>query len=924
MSGIGGLGLQSGLRTYMDWERESARDPQAIVLVSPGTVVTGWSVYSGNCYVANVPLEWAGALLAVTSLRCGIAPYSLPRQQALADAVATAGSWYFDSSVIYSSGLRKWDDALGPWWDQPDARWDAGSVRLYVHLPGDADPATTTIVAEYLIALGSKGLVIPEFGKDLILDGGFERWTAGSLDHWSIAKVGGVHVTVSAETISVTRGETALKIAFDGAQADPSCIASQTVLARAGLRQWYWAAYRTSEDASASLQPYVRVGAAGAYLQADGWSTAASGWLALPQTYGEWRRLLFRVRPPADATWTFDLRAWNGDDASSPSGSVWFDSAGARPVHRYCYAEPRLSADALPEISQSRRDVEFGGLSVGSGTVEVVGADGALDDLLHDLDWSGRPLAIYSGGAFGNGEELGFEEWEAAASMLLSKEGPAWDDLRVSLPVVDAHERFNVPLPTRSYSKADFPNLADSAEGRSRAILLGPKTGITPVRIDETAVHYGIYEIADCQDSPAGLHGISAVYAYADEDAANAKDSARRVTLTTVTDYTKDLPNGRITLVSDVQIITITADKNRLYFDEGGAELVAVLTPGVYIPRTLAAHGTTAIATAGGSSTLAYEESGAHAYEFKWSKASGTLNLRRSASASRTAEAWEAIGVASGDDLTGQLTYYSDAPLFADGDADTKHLVRADADGYADDALGTYTGTASAMIQTLAPMVRYLCSAVLQWPDLIDDAAFDAATANSTEILGLYLGEQLNFRELLDRFEITAGAYIAIGEDGLLRCELVTATVPDNVVALADVDFLSFQMSRPCVDVCRLIQLDYDRDPSTGTPRSRTFESAAEVIRLGQTDTRTFETLHTDVNDAVTRGNAIRSASVARPRIIECEVPGYLLRSRIGRKYRITRTRALGGALDQVLFRVLGLRKRPLGARASVRLVEVL
>jgi hypothetical protein len=942
--GHGRLGLATGRRTFDAWAAASSSAKRVHVEARPRLMVSNWALYSDATYVATVVHTFDGVVVAVTGVRHGLSTVPLIRAETLVDCVDMEGTFYFDANAFLTGAGGRWDDGLTHW-DEGLAVYDQ-TTHLYVHLPDGDSPLDTQVAAELSYWWSNEGEIIPDFGAEKLRDGGFESWSDSETPtHWTTETNAGP-TSITEDANELVGGFRSIRLEATGGNSgawdngvtlwdqpdgplwdrvnDPLIAVTQSALSiRVGHMYRLSGAYRTDETNDAAFLPYFRFGIPDEveFIESDGFGIAGE-FVALPATGGEWRRFVldFIGWTDSDAA-ELELRAWNGDAGTSPSGSVWFDDVRLRCIWRWVFAAPRL-AD-VPPAQQSSRDVFFGGKSTGGGSLGVINADGKLEPELAILTWEGSELRFRAGGDFTNGERLLAEDYGPAFAGLV--DSVETNDQTIVFSMRDAGEVLNVDVPPETYTQENFPDLPDGYADSPRPAFFGPKTGISPIPIEFTTNGYRVYELCDVTGAPAGIKSVNAVYAYADTQAADERDTARRTTLAAGTDYSTDLGLAHVTVLTDVRLYEVTSDNNLLDFDEspgGSPALTATLTPGLYTARELQIMAQAAIRAAGSpDNTLTYDNT---THKWTWARASGTLDLRRKTGTNKAVAAWSIFGATpSGEDRTGALTYTSEEATFED--ADRQHVIRVDATGLADDSTGTYTGTPNAAIQLMPDIVRYLVSVIARRPEAVDEFTFREARESAPQILGLYLKERENLRDVLDRMEYSSGADIVLDGDGVFYVIVFDDVVPANVVDLFDRDYLSFTMGTSIRDVLKTITLKFDEDPSTGKFRTRETVNDDIALRYGRSPSREFETYLTDDEDAVERMTALAELASRARRIANVQIKGKLTRARLGTKVRLTRARAMdaAGRLEGDLFRIISLEKTHLDATATASMVEV-
>ncbi|MBN1609871.1 MAG: hypothetical protein JW940_24780 [Polyangiaceae bacterium] len=277
--------LVSGLRSRRDVMEAPASNKRVLVSLRPGKVVTGWAAFGGGCHVAHFATVYNDVLLAVTGVRCGVAPYTLHRVESAAECVSRAGSFFYEPDQIFDPSLPAWDrDGLV--WDG-ETIWDLTPV-LHLHLPGGASPVATTIVAELELLMSARGTVVPDLGPEKLVNPSFDIWAYGAPEGWLIEADGGAAVSAHMDSAVVADGARSMRCesqggvpaawddvdAWDGSLAwdvspNPSIVVRQSVGLVPGARYRASGSYRNE----GGLLPYVRVGGT---------------WEPLAPSHGEW------------------------------------------------------------------------------------------------------------------------------------------------------------------------------------------------------------------------------------------------------------------------------------------------------------------------------------------------------------------------------------------------------------------------------------------------------------------------------------------------------------------------------------------------------------------------------------------------------------------------------------------------------------
>ncbi len=384
--------------------------------------------------------------------------------------------------------------------------------------------------------------------------------------------------------------------------------------------------------------------------------------------------------------------------------------------------------------------------------------------------------------------------------------------------------------------------------------------------------------------------------------------------------YSADLALARISITSDVGPYTVEAAANQLQFNIGASELTATITAGLYTAKGLAHAAAEAMTTAAATPIEVTHSETAH--NFTVAKASGALTLLCKTGSSE-AKLWPLLGFSVSSDLSGSLSYTGDQTTFESAYDD--HVIRVDGQGMKDDASGTFTGTANALIEIGADICRTLLVRYLGKPSsIVDESSFDFARSRAPEALALYLNESVSTQEIFDRLEYSNIANIVIDGAGIVYYEVYVGDVPNGIITLDDSDFVEFGIERGVTDVYSFIRVQHDQDPSTGEWEGRTASSDEVSVRFGRGDSRTFPTYIKSGDNAYAAASRLLELAKIPARIVSGTVKGKLIDARVGQKIRITRSRALdpNGKLSSKTFRIISLTQMHQGARTTFSAVD--
>ncbi len=638
--------------------------------------------------------------------------------------------------------------------------------------------------------------------------------------------------------------------------------------------------------------------------------TYGNGGVALPGTDGEWRRFAFDFA----ARGTSRLRLKASATGDRVGEMVRFDRVKLQRIWRWVYYEPRLAASSIPSVETGSNDIFFGGKRVGSGGLRLLNGDGRVERIFAQLDWVGAACHASHGGAFADGQEVLFDDVRRIFSGIV--QGIGGTDAEISIEIQDSRVLFQANLPPDIYEYTRFGSLDPRLQGKPRPLWFGSVVNITPARIDVVTNDYGEYELADCTLAPNGIGSVAAVWAYLDETAANEQRTDKRVQLVESTDYTADLATARVTIVKDAQVLEITESNRRLDFSDGSTR-VAEITLGVYTPRTLAVAVETAMNAVSSGITVSYSDA---THKFTIAKGSGTLQLLINTGANKETAVWTLLGFARGANKTGSLSYTADSAIFTD--SDKQHVLRVDGRGFKDDALGTYTGTPSAVIETgeaiLRTLTRYLP------PVTLDEVSLDEARARAPESLSLYLNESTSIKGIFDALEFSNIANIVLDGEGRLFYLVYMGDVPAGITDFYDRDFLEFDVTFGPTDCYSTITVRFGRDPTTGKYFARSASDPATSLRFNRPNSRPFDTLLVLEDNAQAAASRMLELARVPARKIRFSAKGKLVDKKVGDKIRVTRSRALDadGRLSAKVLRILSIRQDYQQGRSTVECVD--
>ena len=891
--GHGALGIRYGLRPFRDLLSETVGQRHLWVEMRPKKLVTAWATEGGGVWSWAVSETFDGVVLDVVGVRT--LTETLARVEA--QALATAGKFYYSGTT------------------------------LYIHLMGDAVPSATSVVVEFGVHIGTHGVVQPVLGVDRLANGSFEAWTGAAPDGWTVTSgVSAGTITVDKTTSDPLEGSYAARVTFAAATGAMRIRQDFTTLV-AGQVYRFSGAYRIT--GAAGILAAIYIDDAGTnFVLPDGRTIGASTQVFTDTSNdGAWRRFAFDFLCPAWGTLRASLFAQVV--TGTLTGTVDFDDVRLSPIYRFAYYEPLLNVDSIPTVEAARADSFWGEMSSALGSLSLLNGGGRLEPLLAAYDWLGADAIIRVGGRYQlGGNETLMDDCPVIASGKLG--APTVTDSAVSFDLEDDRKLLLRTLPTRTYNDNSGTGAYQPADrGRSRALLWGTKTGIRPVQYDIHTtgggpVSLGSYEVADCTDWPAiGLAWMDYVYWYTDEDAALVRSAARRVAVgsTGASSIVESLPTGRFDVLHDMRPIILTDENNKLHFDIGGAVLVAAPSTTwppyplsglpTYDPTSLCSEITYWMNTIAGTSDIRCIFKDV-TQKVQIERDSGTLNLRCATGADVQMGIWAILGFNVTADRTGSLGYLADR-VFTSPAGD--QILRIDARGYGDDGAGTYTGTASAVIEKAPDIGRFILREILKVPASAINLPSFVAARTGAKPCSLYIGSPRTVSDVFSELE-TSGNFDFVLNGGVWYCLPRDTSTPAGTPALVDADFLSFGSHYDPEDLYGTVRLTYNDAPDSDELTEMGEVSAAAVaLRHGRPDQRAFATCLRDKADATyplsgSRLEAIAAQAQVKRRRFRFSTKGKALQVPVGGKILLTRSRGLDttGALSSLLVRVISKR----------------
>lgn len=927
------MGLRSGLRTWDELTEQSYCQRRAFYTIELGRLVqTSWTFVSGNSYSTPLAEVFDGVPLEIGSLTTQGGDW-LTRVDTAALCGTTSSSYFFSPASSAS-----------------------GTGTLYVNLPSSGNPNNTALEVGFWKLFGSSGTVEPLLGVEKATDPSIENWTDGSTPaSWvpfNIIGAGGV--VIFRDAVNVTHGTYSARISPAGAGLTAATNGGLTqggLSAAVGFVHHMVFRYRTSPDLPPEGEARIRVrhavAPAALYMGLDGRHTNGTvDGHTLKATGGEWHFGLFAFIHPSNGSAAVQLAVMlhNTGGGALSRGSVNFELISLKAVYRYEYAEARLPLAGVPSQEVSNNDIFMGSESVGLGSLKLLNTDhpdptitrGYLEALLDAYDVNGRLAQGWLGGGFDDGQEIPFDVCQPGFRGTI--QSFSVDDLGATLDLQDTRTLLGTEVPVENIGRryAGQPGVSDDDSGRPVPILIGaPKYNMKPPRVALGLTNrLPIWLVNDPTfGTGSDIMGQVNAWAYTDEDAANRRDTTRRVPC----EFTSDNLTGLVSLFSNPGPFEVLGDSTSAdvvrevkpndyldYIDNGVTKAVA-LTPGLYTCTTLCAHEQAQMNAAGGGTfTVAYSNL-THAVSFTKTGGAGNFSLNLNTGANKHRSAFPLNGFSGNADLTGAAGY-TGAALYDETRAD-QFLIRIDATGYRDDAAGTFTGITgggdAAIIYQGPDVLRFLLVKVLKRPlTEIDDTTFNAFRVVGRLAHVLYLGgfgpsQRLTLQQIVDRIEVTCHTDIVMDGQGkwFWKQRQVSAsdvtTAAANAPVLTDRDYIEFASRKSVEDTYAAVSMTYDEHPVTGVVKSREASNANVEIRHKRAGTRVFEGWWFDASDAQAQGWNLMLLAVQPRRMYEFTCKGRLQGKTVGDLIKVQRTRKLGpelaGMVNEDVARILSI-----------------
>jgi hypothetical protein len=289
----------------------------------------------------------------------------------------------------------------------------------------------------------------------------------------------------------------------------------------------------------------------------------------------------------------------------------------------------------------------------------------------------------------------------------------------------------------------------------------------------------------------------------------------------------------------------------------------------------------------------------------------GALNLLWQTGLNAHVSIGPTLGYRGDADDVGATFYAGDDALFTS--ADESELLRVDADGFVDDASGTYTGTPAALIVKGADMMRHTWRAFLGQPevDLASFVAMRTVTPLSSVTLSAYLGALAAINEGQSGLVMAGTFFATIANSNAAQFQFDGAgtlyynpridTAPSSAPTIPETHYLSFEGYFGQDETYGTVRLNHSQDPTTGLPQGAEATRVRTVKGNRRTQRRTFNTYLTNDTDAQALLPFFVAQSRAPLRHMPVAIMGRAMRLKLGDMFKLNRTRGLRGVGETTL-----------------------
>ena len=890
----------------------------------------------------------------------GLYGLHLRRAETLAECRATAGSFYINTDYPRAA---KWDDGIAKW-DDGVSKWDSQTGVLYVHLPSSGTTETSSDPNDYTISARANVPISngPKESTSLypginsgIVNGSFEK---AGLANWTIATGSGV--TVTASTAQALKGTTSAAIESDGVSIDVQGLLRQTKTTVIGQKYRVSGAYYIDEDSEDEWHPYIAISnvAINDVILTDGRNLRGSFIRTLLNgDKGRWYRFKFDYM-----AWTTStvINFYGRTDAGiAASGIIFFDDINHQVIARYESYSNRLVSESIPQISSGTNDSRFGSKITTNASLQILNGDGVLYDTFGVEIVSGAQNITPLSGGFSidvgySSVQNGEMPREAFDKIFLGtiERVPKIDDNFAWISASDFRSVFQDLVPPHVASFDDFQTADERNYGKPVPMLFGQKNHIIPTMLTRGLAEFGnggVYSFSDpsftaTYDTSVLNQGVVLnYYMYADEKAREIVDATRRVAMNIAGSVVNF--RGASQLFFDNVILEVldggsvvglgnskgTRQNNWIdwKFDIGTKPPVTLYAAAM--PAGVYAAWNQWEPAKGFAQALAAAMNAVHNLPYQVFYGSDTrfqlvsdfgggfagFEVLVLSGIHAKVGVYKVAGQDEGVDATGNFAYVAKNPVWFS--PEESEIVALQVTGYIDDSIGTWTGTADALIRKGVDITRFVAAKVygLDTIRVFDNDILNAFRSSPQAYnLGVFLDEQISGVALLEGLEISDFAeYIFDGGKISIR-SLVDATINHTI---EEKDILFYAASETTREVKDAVEIEYDITSARRLTRRN--RRGAGRLRGNRSTSLRRTSYIVDGEEAGLLNRRIGDLTEKTSVFHNIKTIGRLMGGRYGDRVSLSRDKGLG-ILSEKLCKITRIKKNYLTREVDTVLLE--
>ena len=171
------------------------------------------------------------------------------------------------------------------------------------------------------------------------------------------------------------------------------------------------------------------------------------------------------------------------------------------------YYEPYLAANGIPRITQAAQSLRYGVVTVGSGAIEFINADGYFDQIVRLYVWAGSKIKVLLGG-----DALPYAEYTTLFQGKINN--PKFTNLKYSISVKSISYDLLRSLPVNNFWSSAYPHLDPVAQGANLPLYYGSYDAAQAplVTCIDTAYGASTYQFKICDTTYWPIKSITQVY----------------------------------------------------------------------------------------------------------------------------------------------------------------------------------------------------------------------------------------------------------------------------------------------------------------------------------------------------------------------------------------------------------------------------